>query len=167
MTIVAMVLAAAAAMAMSPFQAIISDPNGPATNLRMSPKGKIAMSLPTYNTYVVNIANPTNGWWEVDYIYDPIDDRPIKLHGSTTGRYWIHSSVLGLSTRNYGGQRWCLRSKPQYNAKATYYFNNEIVLRPIDISRDGDWVKVTTYDRKKSGWIENEKLCDNPVSTCP
>lgn len=160
-------MTAMAAMSMSPFQAIIDDNDGPATNIRVKPNGKIAMSVPTYNTYMVNISSPSNGWWQVDYIYDPVEDQPVSLYGSTTGKYWIHYSVLGLTTRNYGHQRWCLRKSPSERSKAVYYFNEVITVRPMDISRDGDWVKVKTFDKKHSGWIEIWNLCDNPLTTCP
>ena len=86
-----------------------------------------------------------------------------KLKGSTTG-YWIHYSVLGMGTRNYGKEKLTLRQSPNAKSAAVYSFTKEIVLRPMDIK--GDWVKVKTIDGKYTGWIEADWLCGNSLTNC-
>ena len=74
-----------------------------------------------------------------------------KLKGSATG-YWIHYSVLGMGTRNYGGQTLYIRQSPSANAPVVFKFKEEEILRPMDIK--GDWVKVQTYD----DWVDRSRM---------
>ena len=139
----------------------ISDNKGPVTNVRKSPGGTVLYTLPTSDTYIATVANPTKGWWQVKQVSDAENDKDVK--GFVAGG-WIHHSLLVLDTRNYGGERWCLRKSPSAKAKATYTFSKEISLHPIDIK--GNWVKVKTADGKHEGWIESYKLCDSPLTNC-
>lgn len=145
--------------------AFICDNDGDFTNLRSAPRGAVAMQLPTENTYIVDISNPLNGWWQVDFVAEATEDEPVELVGSSTGKYWIHNSVIALSSRNYGGERWCLRARPDGYSKAVYYYSEETLFHPVDIK--GDWIKVRTTDGLHTGWIELIDLCDNPLTTCP
>jgi SH3-like domain-containing protein len=78
---------------------------------------------------------------------------------------WIHSSVIGLSTRNYGGQQLSLRSDPREGASVVGRITvPEDLVRPLDITEDGEWVKVRWG--KVTGWIERKWLCGNPLSSC-
>lgn len=139
------------------------DDNGKFTNVRDAPKGKIVSKISTIEDAMMEVEKPTNGWWKiVGNTYSTADDVK-KLKGSTTG-YWIHYSVLGMGTRNYGGQRLALRKSPSAKAPAVYQFKKELTLRPIDIK--GTWVKVKTLDGKHEGWIEAEWLCGNALTNC-
>ena len=135
-----------------------------ATNLRSAPSGKVVMKLPNNTSYIVVLSSPSNGWWKVDEVENAEEGTDIMLKGSPTRKYWIHHSVVGYGTRNYGGERWCLRAAPSAKAKAAYWFKEEIILHPIDVK--GKWVKVTTSDKKHTGWIEDDKLCGNPLTNC-
>ena len=140
-----------------------ADNNGKFTNVRNAPKGKVVDKIPTNENAMIGVEKPTNGWWKiVGDTYDTGDSEG-KLKGSTTG-YWIHYSVLGTRTRNYGGQTLYLRQSPSASAPVVYKFKEEIVLRPIDIK--GEWVKVQTADGKFTGWIEEEWLCGNALTNC-
>lgn len=138
--------------------------DGP-TNVRNKPSGDIAMQLPTDGSMCLLLEKPTNGWWKVVDVWDAEnEDNPsANLHGSTTGEYWVHHSVIGVGSRNYGGEKLVLREKPNAKAKAVYSFTEEILLRPIDIK--GSWVKVKAPNGK-IGWIQDEWLCDNPLTNC-
>lgn len=155
-----MVIAVYAQASISVF---VSD-EGP-TNVRNKPKGDIAMQLPNEGSMCFLLEKPTNGWWKVVELWDAEDeDNPTAtLHGSTTGEYWVHYSVVGIGTRNYGGERLTLREKPSAKAKAVYSFTDEILLRPIDIK--GSWVKVKAPNGK-IGWIHEDWLCSNPLTNC-
>ena len=139
----------------------VSD-SDPVTNVRNKPGGSIAMTLPDTCSYMITVTEPTNGWWRVKWITVAETSGYIALTGSSTGWFWIHNSVIGLGTLNYANERWCLRSQPNENGKPVYWFNTEIVVHPLTVK--GDWVKVTYNGH--TGWIESEKLCDNPLTNC-
>jgi hypothetical protein len=141
----------------------IDDNNGPYTNIRNAPKGKVIDKIPTKEIAMIGVEKPTNGWWKIIGTTYDTGDKEGVLKPSATG-HWIHYSVLGMGTRNYGGQTLYLRKNPSATAPVVYTFKDEILLRPIDIK--GDWVKVQTSDGKYTGWIEEEWLCGNALTTC-
>lgn len=134
------------------------------TNLRDAPKGKVVGRIDNKLTAMVVLENYTNGWWklagEPSYAEEDVE---IPLQPSATG-YWIHYSMVGFGTRNYGGQTLHLRQSPDDKAPITYSFSKELVLHPIGIK--GDWIKVKTGDGKHTGWIEIEWICSNPLTNC-
>lgn len=142
----------------------IHDNDGPYTNVRNQPKGKVVDRIPSNSSAMLDVVKNVNGWWLIfEGEYWVPDEGDKKLKGSNMG-YWIHQSVIAVSTRNYGGQKLQLRKGPSQKQAATYSFEEEIMLRPIDIK--DDWVKVQTLDGKHSGWIEREWLCGNSVTNC-
>ena len=144
----------------------ISDATGSPTNVRNAPNGKVVAQLNPTSGIMIGVESPKNGWWKItdNYYSDPDKDFEDEyLKGSTTG-YWIHHSVLAVATRNYGGETLRLRKSPSSRAQAVYSFNEEIILRPMEVK--GDWVKVKTTDGKHTGWIEAEWLCGNSVTNC-
>jgi SH3-like domain-containing protein len=141
----------------------ISDNNGPYTNIRNAPKGKVIDKISTKETAMIGVEKPTNGWWKIIGTTYDTGDKEGVLKPSATG-HWIHYSVLAMGTRNYGGQTLYLRKDPSATASVVYTFKDEIELRPMDIK--GDWVKVQTSDGKHTGWIEAEWLCGNALTNC-
>lgn len=142
-------------------EVFVSDSNGD-TNVRNAPKGTVVAKLSQDGNWMFSVETPKNGWWRIqDGAYSGPDTDELHFKGSKTG-YWIHSSVIGVSTRNYGGERLSLRQSPSDKAAVVYSFTDEVVLNPIDIK--GDWVKVT--NGKYTGWIEAEWLCGNAVTNC-
>lgn len=160
--LIVMIAATMGVVAQNSVSAWISDSDS-FTNIRCAPHGAVAMALPDTCTYMVGLTNPRDGWWQVEWIEAAEEAVEIELAGSTTGKYWIHHSVVGTSTRNYGNQRWCLRATPSKNGKPVYWFTEELVVNPIEVK--GDWVKVKRG--KHTGWIEDVGLCSNPLTTCP
>ena len=145
----------------------INDNDGPYSNVRNSPAGQIVDRIPVNASAMLGVETPKNGWWRiVGDCYEAIgevDFEEFKLKGSTTG-YWIHYSVIGVGTRNYGGQHLYLRSEPKARGSVVYTIKEETIVRPVEIK--GDWVKVKTLDGKGFGWIEAEWLCGNSVTNC-
>jgi len=142
----------------------ISDQDGQFTNVRNAPRGKVTDKIPASVDAILTVESPQNGWWKVSGgTYETVDGDVIRLKGSSKG-CWVHSSVLCLGTRNYGGERLTLRQSPSAKSAVAYSFKEEILVRPVDIK--GDWVKVKTSDGKHVGWIEAEWLCSNPVTNC-
>ena len=140
---------------------------GPKTNIRNKPNGKIVMSLNSQVSYAFLLTSPVNGWWEVTDIWNEENDNDpsAQLKGTNTREYWIHYSVIAVSTANYGGQRLSLRSSPNAKAKEVFSFTEELKLRPIDYNKNG-WVKVKCESNGKEGWIEAEWLCGNSLTNC-
>ncbi|RUL59693.1 SH3 domain-containing protein [Prevotella koreensis] len=142
----------------------IHDTNGKYTNLRSTPNGKIVKKLSTKGTFILEVEDPRNGWWEIDDdIFDCDEEKEIDLDNSNHD-YFIHYSTIAVGTRNYGGQRLYLRKAANEKSAVVYTFNEEIELRPMDIKNG--WVKVQTLDKKHTGWIEEEWLCGNPFTNC-
>ena len=151
----------------------IVDNNGPYTNIRNTPnKGKVVDRISVNVCAMLSLEKPTNGWWRiVGDSYEAITDeensdsdfKKYHLKGSSTG-YWIHYSVIGLGTRNYGGQHLPLRAEPHQTSAVTYTLKEEQIVRPVNVK--GDWVKVKTIDGKGIGWIEAKWLCSNPLTNC-
>lgn len=144
----------------------ISDNSGSATNVRNAPKGKVVAKLNANSGIMFDVESPRNGWWKISGgVYtDPDKDMDdFRLKGSTTG-YWVHYSVIGFSTSNYGGQTLHLRQSPSGESRSVYSFKTELLLRPLEVR--GNWVKVVTGDGKHTGWIEKEWLCGNSVTNC-
>lgn len=145
--------------------AYLCDQSGTPTNIRCAPRGAVAMTVDSKESYMFELSNVVNGWWQVEAIYDAVeDDAGIPLHGSKTGKYYIHYSIVGFSTRNYSQDYYLLES-PDATSKVTYRFYDEILVHPIEAI--DDWVKVKTTDMKHTGWIKSEMICNNPLTTCP
>ena len=144
--------------------AYITDTDGPFTNIRNAPKGEVIGKISTKQTVIVALENYTNGWWKlVGLPEDAEEAKDIPLAYSASG-YWIHYSVVGFSTRNYGGQTLHLRQSPDAHSPIVYAFSKELQLHPVGVT-DG-WIKVKTSDGKYTGWIEDEWICDNPLTNC-
>jgi hypothetical protein len=155
---------ALAAGAQNTFTAFLWD-NDDVSNVRDRPKGKVVMSLSADEPYTFDLTTPRNGWWRIESFWNPANaDEDTSLEGSSTGEYWIHYSVIAVGTRNYGGEDVYLRAAPDEDANVVAVFNEEVILRPMDIS--GDWVKVKLDNTEIVGWIEVEWLCGNPLTNC-
>ncbi len=145
-------------------EAYKNDLSATATNVRNAPKGAVVDIIPHQSDASFILKTPKNGWWRIDGdSYEDMEDGFVYLRGSSKG-YWIHYSVIAVSTRNYGGERLTLRSTPSNNGLIEFSFTDEIQLRPIDIK--GRWVKVETLPGNYCGWIEQKWLCGNPVTNC-
>ena len=144
------------------FRAYISDPDkvNP-TNVRKTPSGDIILKLERNSDYIIYIVACQGRWFKVDKI-EPTDSK-IDIPG---GAGWIHGSVIGFSTRNYGNQKLNLYEKANANSKVVEVLKYETELKLVDI--EGEWVKVEwNNDGKKIiGWIEKEWLCGNPYTNC-
>lgn len=136
----------------------------PYTNVRNGVRGKIIGKIGKGNSVIMEVGEVRDGWWRI--VGGPVvaeDGREIRFKPSKTG-YWIHYSVLCVDTRNYDGEYIHLRELPSNDAASLYSTNEEISLRPLEV-KDG-WVKVTTFDGKHIGWIEENMLCSNPLTNC-
>ena len=163
LVLAALMLAPAALTAQDILGAFLADTSGTPTNVRRQPRGKVAITLPDTTSYMLTVGSPRDGWWQLLYLEDAERATEVSLPHSSTG-LWIHHSVLGVGTRNYGGERLHLRAAPGAAAKSIYSFTQELTLHPLEVRRG--WVRVVTTDGLHTGWIEEEMLCDNPLTNC-
>lgn len=149
--------------------AYILDASGTPTNVRNAPNGKVVQTLSDVDGgYVVTLLEVKNNWWKIDPvvdIYGDGDDETVQLKGSKTG-YWVHYSVLGFGIN--GDPENVLRDTPSSKGKPLklepgYLF--EVSLRPLEIR--GKWIKVITTDKRHTAWMPIDRICDNPLTTCP
>ena len=134
------------------------------TNIRNAPKGTVVYQITEPGSYMLYVFNPDNGWWQVynSVLYEIDQADPILLPTES----WIHSSVLGVSLRNYDGKAEPLYAAPDATSAVVGRIDEmEALVHPVDMAAGGEWVKVS-YG-KLTGWISTERLCDNPVTTCP
>ena len=146
----------------------ILDSSGTDTNVRNAPKGKVVDKISADGEWILYVSHPQNGWWRIDdgEYYDAIPDtnpdgEPIPLKGSTTG-YWVHYSCIGFGL--IGGKHQ-LRATPTTKGKVTSVVDTETGFHPLDIK--GEWVKIVSLDGKLTGWIKQDLICSNPLTTCP
>ena len=143
----------------------IIDNDGPVTNVRNAPNGKVVATLPTNEAFVVTLLSSQGEWFKIDKVVEQYGDeeKEITLSGSKTG-YWIHRSLLSFTIA--GDPTGCLRSKPSSKGKVVKIASStELSFQPIALQ--GEWVKATTTDGKYTGWIHCDKICFNPLTTCP
>ena len=167
LTTLIMVLAMSAYAQTSAFAYII-DNSGTPTNVRNAPSGKVVQKLPDVDGgYVVELLEVKNNWWRIAPVIEIYgdEDRELKLQGSKTG-YWLHNSVLQFGIA--GEHENVLRAIPSPKGKplkinVTYLM--ETGLRPLQIR--GKWIKVETTDKRYTGWMPIDKICCNPLTTCP
>lgn len=143
----------------------IIDSDGPVTNIRNAPKGKVVSTLPTDEAYVVSLVSVKGEWWKVDdaVLQCGDNEKTITLKGSKTG-YWIHRSLLQFTIA--GDPNGALRVAPSAKAKAVKISGDAGGgFHPIAVK--GNWIKAVSVDRKYTGWIHCDKICSNPLTTCP
>ena len=148
--------------------AYIFDNSGTPTNVRNAPNGKVVQKLPDTDAgYVVTLLEAKNKWWKIaPTIYLCGDEeKEINLKGSKTG-YWMHYSVLQFNIA--GDPENVLRETPSPKGKPLRIdisYLMETGLRPLEIK--GEWIKVVTTDNRYTAWMPIDRICDNPLTTCP
>ena len=134
-----------------------------ATNVRNAPGGTVVGQIPNRSTYSLSVYNPTDGWWQIlnGIVYEDMDGEDIEFEGDV----WVHGSVLGIGTRNYGGETLELRAEPREDAAVSGRITEaDATVRPLDMTEDGEWVKVSWNGQ--TGWIDSYWLCANTLTTC-
>ena len=135
-----------------------------ATNVRNAPGGTVIGQIPKPGSWSLTVYNPQNGWWQILHgvVVEDMEGDVIEFEGDA----WVHGSVLGIGTRNYGGQTIPLLAEPREGAAVSGKITKqEVTVRPQDVSEDGEWVKVSWNGQ--SGWIDTYWLCANTLTTCP
>lgn len=140
----------------------IIDKDGPVTNIRNAPRGKVVATLPTDENYVVSLISVNGEWWKIDdsVLQCGDDEKEINLTGSTS--YWIHRSLLSFGIA--GDRDSALHVAPSAKSK-TIKISGQADFMPI--AKKGQWLKGVSTDGKYTGWIHCDWICSNPLTTCP
>lgn len=136
-----------------------------ATNVRNAPNGKVIGKVDKPGSYSLTVFNPQNGWWQIlnNVIFEDMEGEDNFEFEEDA---WIHYSVLGIGTRNYGGESIPLYAAPgEDSAVVGRITETDATVRPLDVSEDGEWVKIKWND--VTGWIDTYWLCANTLTTCP
>lgn len=146
-------------------RAYINDPDDTEpTNMRKSPNGKIIQKLPQGEDYMFHIIAQNNEWFQIKDLICFSEEIEIT---ETNG--WIHSSVVGASNR--ACQK---KGSPVYKYPVTEdsllvgYVPMESSIRIKQLYYD--YVEIdfkTETGKSKTGWMHQDCVCGNPVTTCP
>jgi hypothetical protein len=146
-------------------RAYINDPDDTEpTNMRNSPNGKIIQKLPQGEDYMFHILGQNNGWFQIKDLVCFSEEIEIT---QTTG--WIHGSVVGASNRVCDK-----KGSPVYKFPAAEdsllvgYVPMESSIRIKQLYFDFVEIDFKTENGKsKTGWMHQDCVCGNPVTTCP
>lgn len=134
------------------------------TNLRSGPGGKIIEKLIKEDDYMFTIVEQKDGWFKVN---DFTSFNETYIVQSKEG--WLHHSVIGAATRYCDNNGTNLYKYPDANDE--FYLETIEADRAIRILRYYyDYAEISYEDDKgeiKKGWIRQECICGNPVTTCP
>ena len=115
---------------------------------------------------MLDVYDASDGWWRIlAECVTTVEGDEIEL-SEDGSEAWVHYSVLGIGIRNYDGTSEPLYESPSKTSKVVGKIEEaEALVRPVDMAGDASWVKVKWG--KLTGWIESDRLCANPVTTCP
>lgn len=132
-------------------ECFINDPDEAGmTNIRATPGGKVLFKVDGQGGYVLTVIVQQGGWWRIK--------DPVEVFGSDVkdpkAEAWIHRSVLALATDCFDAHHRFLRTEPLADAPRAGIIPEFIgILRPLEMSADGEWVKVNYEAGKLTGWI--------------
>ena len=125
------------------------DPSG-LTNIRATPGGKVLLQVNSLGGFTMTVTGPSGGWWQIK--------NPAEVFGSLMkdpkSQAWVHRSVLAVATYSFDAHHRFLRTEPRADAPKVGMIPEFIgILRPQELSADGEWVKVNYEEGKMTGWI--------------
>ncbi len=161
------------------FEVWIDDDKGEFTNIRAEPNGTIIFKInhKNYNNwgYLVNVIDSKNDWLKINNITGMDECEISNFEG------WIHTSVVGITTTHDiylldepNGKRLLkiigetlehFKVLDEADGEKLIEIKGEKINHFKIIDIDCNWMKIKT--KKGSGWVQSEKLCGNPVTTCP
>lgn len=152
--------------------AYIADPDSSGTNIRRIPGGEVIHTLRSEEidekAYSVKVLEAWNGWFRIDPQIEELttEEGMVVLDGKEA---WIHGSLLANDTRNYGeNQQLRFYTRPDTNSPVAFTIHQEEQVTFVDIRVGWSKVKYVSLEGKACvGWIQNEWLCCNPLTTCP
>lgn len=142
----------------------LNDPDESGTNVRNAPNGEVVGQLVKDSEdnmeFFIIILESKDGWFHINNRVENMADG-IKMNEG--GECWIHGSVLGVDTRNYGNQVIPMHASPDHESEQVGEINKEMYgLHPLE--KCGRWVKLKVNGTE--GWVHDEWICGNPLTTC-
>lgn len=139
----------------------LNDPDLTGTNVRKEPKGAIIYQMVRKNEeeeFLIDLSQAQGGWFKVTAIEGM--DGAVAIDYTAA---WVHGSVLGVNTKNYGGETITIYEEatpkaPLVTSTTEVLYN----LSLVDIC--GEWVKVKGKDF--TGWIQQQWLCGSSLTNC-
>lgn len=64
------------------------------TNIRSTPNGQVCMKLKAHTRYDIYADARSGSWLRIASIYNATEGYWVRLHSSSTGSYWISSTIL-------------------------------------------------------------------------
>ena len=129
------------------------------TNIRDRPGGKVIIQVDASDFYQITVYVQPGSWWRIKGSALESYEGTLTL---PAGEAWIHRSVLALGTDNSDGHYRFLRTEPRADApKAGIVREFNAVVRPLEMSQDGKWVKVKYEEGNLTGWIETSWVRDD------
>ncbi len=141
----------------------IYDPDTLPTNVRDNPSGDVILKLPKSDEYEVWLNNEIDGWFKVESVEGINGDTYFE---NVNG--FIHGSILGVDTRNYGGEKINIYYESDANSQIKYSLFSESRLTLVSADQNGNWIKVRYNDKGTiiEGWIEQNWLCGSLRTNC-
>lgn len=143
----------------------LNDPDQSGTNIRNAPNGKVIYKLVRTEEnfeYFITCTESKEGWFKIQPEITSLES-PVIIDSEEC---WIHGSVLGAGTRNYGNQVIEVYSDAD-KSKVVNKIKQEVALSFLDLCKN--MVKVKWKDgngKMQEGWIDVEWVCGNPLTTC-
>ncbi|MDB2462728.1 hypothetical protein N9W61_01325 [Algibacter sp.] len=137
-----------------PFKAYIDDKDD-YSNIRESPSGSIVLKLNnTYGYgYTLNIIGYEKGWLKINGISG------VDAYEISNFEGWIHGSIVGAGTTHDIE----LLDKPNSKTKIGTLKGEQDAFKIKEVYCE--WIKVDCNGLV--GWVQSNKICGNPVTTCP
>ncbi len=137
------------------FKVFLDDENE-FSNIRENPNGTIILKL-NYggsNGYIFNVVDFQDDWLKINHIVG-VDGYDISNFEA-----WIHVSIVGASAT--------------YNLTLMNQANGKTIVGEVIGEQDSfkitalecDWIEIETKEGL-IGWVQSDKICGNPVTTCP
>ncbi|AFZ18896.1 SH3 domain-containing protein [Allocoleopsis franciscana] len=136
---------------------IDKDPKGVNVRSGAGESQKVIGNLPTTTIgVIVDITGSKGNWVQISKA-----ESPDKVEFQGTG--WVHSQLLGTSTRGYGTQGVSVYKSANTQSSVMGRIPPATGVKLLGCSQS--WALVEHEGLK--GWIEPEAQCGNPLSTCP
>lgn len=137
-----------------PFEVYLDDEDE-YSNIRATPGGQIVLKINNEHSYgyILNVIDIEKGWLKINEINGLEDYRISEFEG------WVHTSIVGLGTTHDID----ILDKPNGTNKMGKLLGEQDRFKIKDVYCE--WVKIEC--KGVTGWIESEKTCGNPVTTCP
>ncbi|NRB48023.1 MAG: hypothetical protein HRU41_10155 [Saprospiraceae bacterium] len=137
-----------------PFEVYLDDEDE-FSNIRATPGGQIVLKLNNQYAYgyILHVIDFQDGWLKIDEINGIDGYRISEFEG------WVHTSIVALGT-TYNID---VLDEPNGTTKVGQVLGEQDTFKIKEVHCE--WIKIEC--KGITGWIESDKTCGNPVTTCP